>query len=33
VQVKPFTASLHVEPFLHGDDRHSFLFVAQLAPL
>jgi len=33
VHVKPFTASVHVAPFEHGDDKHSLSFVAQFLPL
>jgi hypothetical protein len=33
VHVNAKTPSEHVEPFWHGDDRHSLLFVAQLKPL
>jgi hypothetical protein len=30
VHEKEFTPSLHVAPFMHGDDVHSLSFVAQL---
>jgi hypothetical protein len=33
VQVYLFTPSLHVAPFMHGDDRHSLTLSSQLKPL